>query len=111
MELKLAIESGRPLLCTECLARTFGNTFESFLPYFSTYSVGWYIWGLCAGSAQHHFPWAWPIGSPEPKDWFHCILYPDGTPYREREIELIRTFRYTSPDDFRSRPQFKDIGR
>jgi hypothetical protein len=95
-ELKQALDSGRPLLCTECLARTFGNTFEAFLPYFSKYNVGWYIWGLCAGTAQHHYPWRWPVGAPEPKNWFHCILYPDGTPYRDREIELIRAFKYSS---------------
>ena len=94
VELKQATDSGRPLLCTECLARTFGNTFESFLPYFAREKVGWYIWGLCAGTAQHHFPWRWPVGSPEPKNWFHCILYPDGTPYRDHEIELIRRFKY-----------------
>jgi hypothetical protein len=94
VELKQAVDSGRPLLCTECLARTFGNTFEAFLPYFAQHKVGWYIWGLCAGTAQHHFPWRWPVGSPEPKNWFHCILYPDGTPYRDHEIELIRNFRY-----------------
>ncbi len=93
-ELKQALDSGRPLLCTECLARTFGSTLEAILPYFAKYKVGWYIWGLCAGTAQHHFPWRWPVGAPEPKNWFHCILYPDGTPYRDREIELIRNFKY-----------------
>ena len=94
IEMRQAVESGRPLLCTECLARTFGNTFDAFLPFFAKYRVGWYIWGLCAGTAQHHFPWDWPVGSPEPKNWFHCILYPDGTPYRDEEIELIRRFTW-----------------
>ena len=93
-ELQRAVDSGRPLLCTECLARTFGNTFEAFLPPFARHKVGWYIWGLCAGSAQHHFPWRWPVGSPEPKTWFHCVLYPDGTPSREEEIALIKAFRF-----------------
>ena len=96
IELQQAVASGRPLLCTECLARTFGNTFEAFLPYFSKYKVGWYIWGLCAGTAQHYFPWGWPEGSPEPKNWFHCILYPDGSAYRDSEIELIRKFKYAT---------------
>jgi hypothetical protein len=94
VELKQAVDSGRPLLCTECLARTFGSTLEAILPYFATHRVGWYIWGLCAGTAQHHFPWRWPVGAPEPKNWFHCILYPDGTPYRDHEIELIRNFKF-----------------
>ena len=49
VELKQAIDSGRPLVCTECLARTFGNTFEAFLPYFAKHKVGWYIWGALRG--------------------------------------------------------------
>jgi len=94
-ELGDALASGRPLLCTECLARTFGNTFQTFLPPFAENRVGWYIWGLCAGTAQHHYPWRWPVGSPEPKTWFHCVLYPDGTPYREEEVALIKSFGFT----------------
>lgn len=85
----------RPVLCTECLARSEGNTLEAILPYFAQYHIGFYFWGLCAGSAQYHYPWDWPEGAPEPKNWFHCILYPDGTPYREEEILLLRDFRFS----------------
>ena len=92
-ELERALSYGRPVLCTECLARTFGNTFESILPYFSENSIGFYFWGLCAGSAQYHYPWDWPEGAPEPRSWFHCILYPDGEPYRPQEILLLKNFR------------------
>lgn len=93
-ELERALSFERPVLCTECLARSEGNTFESILPFFAQYHIGFYFWGLCAGSAQYHFPWDWPEGAPEPKNWFHCILYPDGTPYREEEILLLRDFRF-----------------
>jgi len=92
--LKRALSFHRPVLCTECLARTEGNTFEAFLPYFAQYHIGFYFWGLCAGSAQYHFPWGWPEGSPEPKDWFHCILYPNGTAYREEELRLLKEFSF-----------------
>ncbi len=93
-ELERALSFQRPVLCTECLARSEGNTFESFLPFFSKHRIGFYFWGLCAGAAQYHFPWDWPEGSPEPKEWFHCILYPDGLPYREEEIRLLKAFTY-----------------
>lgn len=56
--------------------------------------IHFYFWGLCAGSAQYHFPWGWPEGAPEPRDWFHCILYPDGTPYRDHELLLLKGFRF-----------------
>jgi hypothetical protein len=96
-ELQAALSSGRPILCTEFMARQFGNTLDSVLPFFSRHRIGWYVWGLCVGAGQYHYPWNWPIGSPEPKEWFHCLLYPDGSPYRVEEVELIRSFAFTSP--------------
>jgi len=93
-EIASALEWKRPVVCTECLARSYGNKLEAFLPVFARNHIGWYVWGLCAGSGQYHFPWGWPEGSPEPKEWFHCVLYPDGTAYRDNEVELIRSFRY-----------------
>ncbi len=93
-EMERAVSTGRPILCTECVARTFGNELESFLPYYSRYHIGFYIWGLCAGSAQYHIPWDWPVGSPVPKRWFQCLLYPDGTPFDKNEITLIKEFDF-----------------
>ncbi len=94
-ELEWARVWKRPMLCTECMARPFGNTLQAILPFFTRYHIGWYVWGLCAGGpAQFYFPWHWPIGSPQPKVWFHCLLYPDGTPYNPEEILLIREFNY-----------------
>ena len=93
-ELEEALSQGRPVLCTECLGRTFGNELEKFLPIYEQHRIGFYVWGLCEGSAQYRYPWNWPAGAPEPKRWFHSLLYPDGTPYDEREMELIRDFTY-----------------
>lgn len=94
-ELDWARAWGRPMLCTEWLARPFGNTIAAILPFFERYHIGWFVWGLCAGGpAQFQFPWAWPVGSPTPKEWFHCLLYPDGTPYSAEEILAIHNFRY-----------------
>jgi hypothetical protein len=94
-ELDWARAWGRPMLCTEWLARPFGNTIEAILPFYERYHIGWYVWGLCAvGPAQYQFPWDWPMGSPPPEKWFHCLLYPDGTPYSAEEILMIRDFKY-----------------
>jgi hypothetical protein len=93
-EIKRVLSTGRPILCTECLARSFGNELAAFLPFFAEHNIGWYIWGLCAGTAQYHYPWNWPEGSPEPKRWFHCILYPDGSAYDPSELLLIKEFKY-----------------
>ena len=93
-ELDYALSYKRPVLCTEWLARTFGNNFQNVLPSFAANNIGFYFWGLVAGSGQYRFPWSWPEGAPEPYLWFHEILYPDGVPYKKEEIELIKQFRY-----------------
>ena len=60
--------------------------------------IGFFVWGFCAGSAQYQIPWEWPVGSPEPKRWFQCLLYPDGTPFDVEEINLIQQFHFTSEE-------------
>jgi hypothetical protein len=93
-EINRAKSTGRPILCTECLARTFKSEMTGFLPVYRKERIGFYIWGLCAGSAQYHFPWDWPIGSPEPKRWFHCVMYPDGSFYDQTEYEMVQAFDF-----------------
>jgi hypothetical protein len=83
---------GRPLLCTEFMARGNGSTFEVILPILKQEKVAAYCWGLVDGKSQTKYPWAtWqmPIIG-EPKPWHHDIFRVDGKPYREEEVKLIR---------------------
>jgi hypothetical protein len=88
---------GRPLLCTEYLARSVGNTFQTVLPIFDSQSVGAYNWGLVSGRTQTIYAWfSWVTMDPAEADpWFHDIFHPDGTPYDPEEVTLIREL--TSP--------------
>lgn len=100
-ELQWATAWKRPVMCTEWLARPFGSTPQNTLPFFSRYGIGWYSFALVVGGpSQYQYPWDWPIGSPQPKEWFHGLLYPDGTPYSAEEILLIRDFKYQPPPRF-----------
>jgi len=83
---------GRPVICTEWMARPRGSRFDTDLPVFKQEHVGCYQWGLVNGRTQAQFPW-WnkPGGQVDPKfGWFHDILHKDGTSYRPDEIETIR---------------------
>lgn len=83
---------GRPLMCTEYLARTQGSTIEGVLPVAKRRHVGAYTWGLVAGKTQTFLPWdSWdrPYRTP-PKEWFHDLVFADGRPYRPREIATLR---------------------
>jgi hypothetical protein len=48
---------GRPLICTEYMARTAGSTFTEALPYFKEQNIGAVNWGLVAGKTQTQYPW------------------------------------------------------
>lgn len=81
---------GRPLLCTEYLARSSGSLFETHFPYFRKERIGGYNWGLVDGKTQTKYGWEAQGGTEEPEVWFHDIFREDGTPYSQAEVELIR---------------------
>jgi Cellulase (glycosyl hydrolase family 5) len=84
----------RPLLCTEYMARGAGSTFDTVLPVARKYHVAAINWGLVAGKSQTFLPWdSWqrPYVLVQPTVWFHDVFYADGRPYREREVEIIRS--------------------
>jgi hypothetical protein len=80
----------RPLICTEYLARGAGSRFDNILPVFKAERIGAMNWGLVSGKTQTIFPWGSKEGSPEPAVWHHDIFRPDGTPFSEAEVRLIR---------------------
>ena len=83
--------SGRPLVCTEYLARSTGSTFEAVMPYYKAHKIGAINWGLVAGKTQTMYSWEdyYPNGE-EPPLWFHDILRSNGAPYQREEVDLIR---------------------
>jgi hypothetical protein len=84
----------RPLICTEYMARGAGSLFDTVLPIAHKYRVGAINWGLVAGKSQTYLPWdSWqhPYVDHEPTIWFHDVFHPDGKPYRQREVEIIRS--------------------
>lgn len=82
---------GRPLICTEYMARTKNNRFSNTLPLLKDENVGAINWGLVAGKSNTIYQWDTPILSgDEPTEWFHDIFRKDGTPYRQDEVNLIK---------------------
>ncbi len=84
---------GRPLLCTEYMARGNGSTFDGSLPLGKRYNVAMINWGFVDGRSQTRLPWdSWkkPYTADEPTIWFHEVLRADGTPYRKAETDLIK---------------------
>ena len=84
---------GRPLLCTEYMARSAGSVIDTTLPIAKKYNVAAINWGLVEGKTQTIYPWdSWqrPYVQTPPTVWFHDLFHPDGTPYRQQEVDLMR---------------------
>ena len=81
------------------MARGNGSTFQGSLPIAKKYNVAAFNWGFVAGKTQTYLPWdSWqkPYVGREPAIWFHEIFRQDGTPYRQEEVELIKTLTRSS---------------
>ncbi len=88
---------GRPLICTEWMARTTGtgaktkhSRVETHLPIFKRYHVGCINWGLVSGKTQTIYHWGSKPSTAPPVEWFHDLFYPDGRPYRQAEVDTFR---------------------
>lgn len=83
---------GRPVLCTEYMARGNNSTFAGNLPVLKKYDVAAWSWGLVNGKSNTIYPWdSWvKIYTNEPAVWFHDIFRADGTPFSLAETQLIR---------------------
>jgi Cellulase (glycosyl hydrolase family 5) len=83
----------RPLICTEFMARGVGSTFDTILPIAKEKHVAAINWGFVVGKTQTNLPWdSWqrPYVTQQPPVWFHEVLHADGTPYRQREADILR---------------------
>jgi hypothetical protein len=93
----------RPVLATEALGRPNHGEPQEILPLFSKRRIGWYLWELMIGADQTRYQW--PNAPPAPDDIvFQGLLYPDGTPYRGEESQLIRAQAHQPADTFTRRP-------
>ncbi|CAN5533275.1 hypothetical protein BH11BAC5_BH11BAC5_38380 [soil metagenome] len=83
--------NGKPLICTEYMARTRNSRFSTELPLMKKENVGAINWGFVAGKTNTIYAWDTPTpdGS-QPIEWFHDIFRTDGTAYREDEVNLIK---------------------
>lgn len=82
---------GRPMICTEYMARTNNSTFANTMPILQKENIGAINWGLVAGKTNTIYAWDKPIkDGAQPELWFHDIFWPDGRPYRKEETDLIK---------------------
>ena len=100
------------------MARNIGCLFDTVLPFGKGRNLGMINWGFVVGKTQTNIPWdsaqhpygnaseyggtsfqivvepngikpVGPCAGEAPPVWQHEVLYPDGTPYRDFEVQLI----------------------
>jgi hypothetical protein len=87
---------GRPLLCTEWMARP--NSPVRLAEVLQSEGVGAYTWGLVDGRSQTRYSWtSWLRRDRPDRVWFHDLLHPDGCPYDETEATLLRSVSPRTP--------------
>ncbi len=87
---------GRPLICTEYMARLRKSSFFNIMPMLKKENIGAINWGLVSGKTNTKYAWDTPMpDGAEPKIWFHDIFRPDGTPYSQQEVDFIKSLTGT----------------
>ena len=82
---------GRPIVCTEYMARRNHRPFQTVLPLLKANNVSAINWGFVAGKTNTIFAWDDPRpDEKEPEVWFHDIYRQDKTPFDEEEIAIIK---------------------
>ena len=88
------LKMGRPVICTEFMARGVNSKFQTHLPIAKRAKVGMINWGFVAGKTQTYLPWdSWQkpyVNGREPAIWFHEVYKTDGTPYDPAETAAIK---------------------
>lgn len=109
---------GRPMICTEYMARRNNSRFENVMPLLKRNNVGAINWGFVAGKTNTIFAWDEPKpNEKEPELWFHDIYRQDKTPFDPKEVELIKKLtgkisdvRLINKADFKGNIDGKEVG-
>lgn len=99
-------EFGRPIMCTEYMARGVGSTFQGVLPHAKRHRVAAFNWGLVSGRTQTHLAWDAAENHRIEHDgapWFHDVLHTDGRPYCEKEAAFLKSITVGAARSGRSR--------
>ena len=82
---------GRPVICSEYMARPQLSTLKPNLGFLKHHHVWAINWGFVSGKTQTRFPmnsWTTPYDD-GPRVWYHDVVHLDGTPYSRAEADYL----------------------
>lgn len=83
----------RPIVCSECLNRQNGSGIERTLSILAQEHVHFYVWGVYSNDRNWNTRWSRSEFDPYAR-MFHNVLYADGDPYSEQEIQWIKDYHF-----------------
>jgi len=92
---------GRPLLNTEWLQRSVGNSIQEMFPLFYLEKISCWNWGFTAGMYQTFEPYSWTMENLKLGErrsdydftkWMHDLFRPNRKPYDPNEIAIIMKY-------------------
>ena len=93
---------GRPMMCTEYMARNNNSLFQNIMPMLKEQKIGAINWGLVTGKTNTRYAWGKVIADgSEPELWFHDVFYTDGRPYKPEETDCIKILTGVTESSFR----------
>ena len=69
--------------------------FKGQQPILRENQIGWYFWELMIGINQTRYQWSHAPAAPA-DIFFQSVLYPAGTPYRQYEVDRLRSYAQVS---------------
>ena len=82
---------GRPMICTEYMARRNNSLFKTIMPLLKKNNIGAINWGFVSGKTNTIFAWDEPkADGKEPVLWFHDIYRQDKTTFDTAEVNIIK---------------------
>lgn len=82
--------NGRPVICSEYMARSVGSTFTECLPILKENNIGAINWGLVSGKTQTIYPWKCLRETIDENMPFHDVFHSDGLLLQPAEADVFR---------------------
>ena len=108
---------GRPMICTEYMARRNNSLFKSIMPLLKKNNIGAINWGFVSGKTNTIFAWDEPkADGKEPPLWFHDIYRQDKSPFDTADVNIIKkmngkisNIKLVDNDNFKAKIDGKEV--
>lgn len=97
----------RPIVCTECLTHLNNSGLSRTFAVFARNNIHFYQWGFYSNDANWQVKWNNSAYDPYDAE-FHNLLRPDDEPINNRDLALVRNYKFTNGEPTDIGAEFTD---